>query len=446
MNTLMTTLLKRSFIIHFLFASIISFGQAPNKISYQAIVRNSSNVLLTNQTIGMRISIIQGSIVGTADYIETQTTNSNAFGLISIEIGNGNVISGVFNNLNWANGPYYIKTETDPLGGSNYTISSTTEILSVPYALFSKTSERCLDKKIWSTLGNDKLDSLSFMGTTDTIPLRFKVNNIPSGTIDFKNSVTALGFNTINNPNAGGYWNVALGSKTLTAITSGYGNISIGVQNLYKNKNGFANISIGCNSQQNAEEAVYNITLGHNTLYYNQKGNSNIAIGNNALTMFDFPVSIASYNTAIGEGSMRNNSIGYRNNGIGAYSLQNLTSGQQNTAIGIDAGRSLQTGNANVFLGNNSDVKDSSISNSVVIGNNAVVGKSHSIILGDETDTVLNVGIGTANPERKLHIKSVMRLEPMSQAPASPAMGDIYFDSIIKKLRVFDGTVWQNCW
>jgi hypothetical protein len=57
-----------------------------------------------------------------------------------------------------------------------------------------------------------------------------------------------------------------------------------------------------------------------------------------------------------------------------------------------------------------------------------------------------NVGIGTTTPQRRLHVSDVMRLEPRATAPTSPAKGDIYFDSTLNKLRVFDGTVWQNCW
>ncbi len=429
-----------------LLLSINIWAQAPQKMSYQAVIRNASNALIVNQSVGMRISILQGSVSGTSVYTETHNTTTNANGLVSVEIGGGTVISGIFSNINWTNGPYFVKTETDPNGGTNYTIVGISQLLSVPYALFSEVSSKCSDPNLWSTSGNSILNNQSFIGTTDTFPLKLKVNRVNSGLIDFKNSITSIGYNTINDANSGGYWNVAFGTNTLTENSSGYGNISIGVQNLFKNKTGFSNVSIGCNSQQNSEEAVYNITLGHGTLSNNKKGNSNIAIGNNALSNFDFPVNIAAYNTAVGEGSMGKATIGYRNNGFGCYSLHNLTSGQQNTAIGIDAGRSLQTGNSNIFIGNNTDVTDSSISNSVVIGNNAIAKNSHTIILGDETDGLLNIGIGTSNPERKLHIKSVMRLEPLNQAPSSPSRGDIYYDGLINKLRVYDGTVWQNCW
>ena len=113
------------------------FAQAPQKMSYQAVIRNSSSTLVTSTPVGMKISILQGSSTGTAVYVETQTPSTNANGLVSLEIGTGAVITGTFSAINWATGPYFIKTETDPTGGTVYNITGTNELMSVPYALFS---------------------------------------------------------------------------------------------------------------------------------------------------------------------------------------------------------------------------------------------------------------------------------------------------------------------
>jgi len=109
------------------------FAQSPQKMSYQAVIRNSSNALVTNTQIGMEINIRQGSPTGTIVYTETQTPTTNANGLVSIEIGGG----AGFSTINWANGPYFIETKTDPAGGTNYTITGTSQLLSVPYALYA---------------------------------------------------------------------------------------------------------------------------------------------------------------------------------------------------------------------------------------------------------------------------------------------------------------------
>jgi hypothetical protein len=120
-----------------LLLTVSIFAQAPQKMSYQAVIRNSSNALITSTPVGMKISILQGSSTGTAVYVETQTPSTNANGLVSLEIGTGAPITGTFAGVNWATGPYFIKTETDPTGGTAYSITGTNELMSVPYALFS---------------------------------------------------------------------------------------------------------------------------------------------------------------------------------------------------------------------------------------------------------------------------------------------------------------------
>ena len=115
------------------------FAQSPQKMSYQAVIRNSSDQLVTNHAVGMRVSILQGSPTGTAVYVETQTPSTNANGLVTIEIGGGTIVTGTFAGIDWSAGPYYIKTETDPTGGTSYSITGTSQLLSVPYALYAKT-------------------------------------------------------------------------------------------------------------------------------------------------------------------------------------------------------------------------------------------------------------------------------------------------------------------
>ncbi len=126
----------------YLFLSLIVLNislsaQAPQKFSYQALVRNASNTLVVNQKVGTRISILQTSATGVVVYTERHEPTTNANGLITLEIGGGTVILGDFNKIDWAKGPFYVRTETDPFGGTEYTISGESQLLSVPYALFA---------------------------------------------------------------------------------------------------------------------------------------------------------------------------------------------------------------------------------------------------------------------------------------------------------------------
>lgn len=117
------------------------FAQSPQKMSYQAVIRNGSNALVTSSPVGMRVSILLGSETGTEVYKEIYNPNpqTNANGLVTIEIGGGIPLIGTFSAIDWSAGSYFIKTETDPTGGTNYTISGISQLLSVPYAMHAKT-------------------------------------------------------------------------------------------------------------------------------------------------------------------------------------------------------------------------------------------------------------------------------------------------------------------
>lgn len=140
------------------------FGQAPEKLSYQSIIRNSSSQILANQPVGIQISVLQQASNGNAVYIETHNTTTNSSGLISLEIGNGTPIMGNFSTINWSANVYFIKTEIDPTGGNSFSITSTSQVLSVPYALHAKTAESI----------NGSLNITSISGLQDELDLKLE--------------------------------------------------------------------------------------------------------------------------------------------------------------------------------------------------------------------------------------------------------------------------------
>ena len=132
-------------IVNILFAVLLSSGlyaQAPLNLSYQAVIRDGSGKLITNHLIGMQISILQGTSTGSLVYIETLTPTTNANGLVTVEIGGG-ILN--LDQIDWVNGPFYLKTETDPTGGSDYSIVGISKLLTVPYALHAKTAEKIIE-------------------------------------------------------------------------------------------------------------------------------------------------------------------------------------------------------------------------------------------------------------------------------------------------------------
>jgi len=121
-----------------LFTTLSMYCQTPELMSYQAVVRDADSELLTDQAVGMKISILEDTASGTPVYVETQNPSTNSNGLLSLQVGAGTNVSGDITTIDWANHDYFIRTETDPTGGGSYTITGTSQILSVPYALLSK--------------------------------------------------------------------------------------------------------------------------------------------------------------------------------------------------------------------------------------------------------------------------------------------------------------------
>ena len=123
--------------------TLSAWAQAPEKMSYQAVVKDASSGLVTNQEIGMQMSILQGA-EGTAVYVETHQPTTSSNGLVSIAVGTGAPTSGSFRDIDWSKGPYFLQTEIDPAGGTSYTISGKSEIESQPYAFHATTAENGL--------------------------------------------------------------------------------------------------------------------------------------------------------------------------------------------------------------------------------------------------------------------------------------------------------------
>jgi hypothetical protein len=279
------------------------FAQSPEKMSYQAVVRDGSNSLVTTSVVGMQISILQGSTSGSTIYVETQTPTSNANGLVSLEIGSGTIVSGTFSTIDWANGPYFIKTETDPNGGTNYTITGTSQLLSVPYALHAKNTDS------WK-VNNDTTYTFKKVGIGLSSPKApFHVFGTPNSTL------MSLSTNSASQP--------------------------------------FTNFS------------------SRSIIYRDTTNSANIRLS------YEPPSSSLSVNS------------------------QPTILLFSDTSEGPDRHFRIRFNGGNRFT---------------VSGN------------------------GTTS------INSVLHLTPRNSSPSNPEKGMIYMDNITNKLRVYDGTIWQNCW
>lgn len=127
-----------------LLATAAAVAQLPQAVSFQAVLRDG-NTLLANRSVGVRLSIRQGAADGAVVYAETHSVSTNANGLLVLPMGMGSVEQGAFATIDWANGPYYAVSEADPAGGSNYSLTTVQQILSVPYALYAHSAANVAD-------------------------------------------------------------------------------------------------------------------------------------------------------------------------------------------------------------------------------------------------------------------------------------------------------------
>lgn len=292
----------------------------------------------------------------------------------------------------------------------------------------------------WSTSGNAGTNYLNFIGTTDNVPLKFKVNNVFAGKISDTNLVIGVDANNM----IGGYnlYNTVLGTRAMRqpfhssnnvvigyeAMLSGWvnnnenvvigasalrgggeANIAIGYQSLFAGNNygalaignassyhGASGIAIGHSAKYNATNNSYGIGIGYAALY-KDRGISNIGIGDGS--MYDNLT--GTNNVALGTESLSDNTTGNSNTAIGHYALK-ASSGSKNTSVGDSSGIFNANGTLNTYLGYNarSNYILGSFTNATAIGANSFVSASNSLVLGNNA----NVGIGTSAPAEKLEV------------------------------------------
>ena len=180
----------------------VVFAQAPEKFSYQAVVRNASNQLIANAPVSVRMSILQGSADDVVVYVETHAVTTNANGLLTVEIGGGTVQQGVFADIDWTNGPLFLKTETDPDGGTNYTVTSVQQLLSVPYALYAKEAGN-VPQNVGELTNDANYITMSDIPEIPTVPTNVSAFNNDAGYLTDYTETQTLAQVTANGNSAG---------------------------------------------------------------------------------------------------------------------------------------------------------------------------------------------------------------------------------------------------
>ena len=132
--------MKKILLTLFIACTQFMLSQVPSSFSFQAVVRDGNNELVTNQNIGVRAEITFSPNARIPLYAETHQAFSNSNGLVTLEIGKGSVLIGNFSQIDWSSGTYFLTTKYDLNGGSSYSLTVTTQLLSVPFAMYAATS------------------------------------------------------------------------------------------------------------------------------------------------------------------------------------------------------------------------------------------------------------------------------------------------------------------
>lgn len=389
-----------------------TYSQTNPGINYQAVARDASANLLANQAVSVRFSIIEDSPTGNMLYSESQLAMTNEYGLFTLSIGNGSILSGKFSQIDWSGGNIYLKVEIDENAGNNYEVVGTTKFMYVPFALYAEKSGSGGSSEDYDTDSTNEIQTLIKEGNqiilskgggsiTDSVDdadsdpenelqtltysndtfysndtLRLSLGGgeviIAKGATkldelsDTKTDITSVFIGA-----GAGYkhylpdkYNTSVGIETLYFNTIGYENTATGAQTLYSNITGSENTATGSQALYSNTTGVNNTATGMKTLYLNTYGSFNTATGRFAL----YSNTTGDFNTATGRLALYSNTTGKNNTATGAHALYSNTTGRNNTAVGYLA-YNLGNYDNSTALGYGSSI---SKSNMVGIGNTSI--------------------------------------------------------------------------
>ncbi|MDE0772098.1 MAG: hypothetical protein OSB25_07825, partial [Salibacteraceae bacterium] len=276
--------MKNLITLLFLVTSASLLAQSPQKFNYQAVVRNADGTVIQNQSVNFRMTIFEGTSVSLVKYQETQTGITNKYGLISLSIGNGVILAGSMTSINWGGNDHVLRVEIDPDGGSNFNILSTSQLMSVPYALYALSSGN------GSGSGSDNdADSTNEIQTVslsnDTVYLSkggfIVLPSGSSGIINDNDSTNEIQTVSISNDtiflSKGGF-------AILPASSSGINNdndstneiqtVTISNDTVFLSKGGFAILpaSSGVNNDNDSTNEIQSLTISNDTIFLAQGG------------------------------------------------------------------------------------------------------------------------------------------------------------------------------
>ena len=434
--------MKKIILLAVLLLSTILLYSQPQKISYQAIIRDANGNVLQNQNVTLQLDILQGSSTGSVIYSETQTTTTNQYGLINIFIGDGIPTQGVFSDIDWSNGPYFLKTSVDIGNGPEEL--GTQELVSVPYSLYSQSAKYADSISAVGNSGelqfnnNGNLDASPNLywditkerlgiGTSspqgrvviqqdplapDSLPLfEVKDKNGDPVFVVYPDSVHVFlsndstkaigsrgGFAVSGRVNMKGtenrYLYVTADSTRIwtSGAASGFGvlDLSSGTETGYMHITP-DNYFIGEHSGDSVTTGSHNSTFGYESGRNIKSAYENVFIGHKA----GYSVTGGYDNNFIGVEAGYSNTSGTYNNFVGHFAGNSNKTGRFNNFMGDQAGMRNTSGESNVYIGDNAGMSDTSGSCNVCIGKNTgmnMISASNNNFIGYESGYLNTTG------------------------------------------------------
>jgi hypothetical protein len=322
-------------------------AQVPQKFNYQGIARDTKGNPMGKQTLGIKLSVLPTSDATTPEYEEVQTITTNEFGLYTLQIGNGTAVTGTMKEVKWETGNKYIKVAIDPQGGTNYADAGTTQLLSVPYAIYADKAGMAKE-----TAGGDRAGAVSTSaagtGTVNFLTKFTAANTIynsqvfdngtnigigtttPAATAKIhinQNSASVLEHMRMQNLSATGagrftlYSNGANNYSTFTKYGSGYGGGYAGITTLYP----YANLlAFGNNGLASGD--------GLGRFLISTAGNAGISIFKGGTSKLKFHADFATENVGIGGNSAPVSRVHLNNTDGNAMDLRLTNNGTGHTS------------------------------------------------------------------------------------------------------------------
>lgn len=443
---MISTTLKFSLLVLSFFSSIGLQAQSPNAFNYQSVARNSAGVILTNVNLGIRISIHDISASGSVVYQETHSTLTNNFGLFTLSIGSGAATIGTLGGVDWANGAKYIEVEADFSGGTNYATLGTSELLSVPYAIYSNYAgvpflpngasagnTPYWDGSTWIIDNSNVFNTGLNVGIGTSFPLQ-KLHVNGNLTLPLDSSYM------INNKKVlwvKGTANLFVGNNAGSANTIGFSNSYLGFNSGTANLTGSQNTFVG------AETGSANSIGSMNSFFGRRAGFGNVdGIENTFLGAYAGQANTdGNHNSFLGVTTGNSNTSGQENTFIGAHAGYFNTFGSFNTFLGNFSGLANTSGNYNTFVGFEADASSSNLTNAAAFGSGAIVNADNSIIIGNTAVTSIGgqVGWSTFSDQRlktnietyKLGLEFITRLRPVSYSYLAQGQENIVYTGLI---------------